>query len=160
VSITFRLDRPYVRVEPTDFAHDLCEGEGCEDCYWDGVDFGAFDAAERAANPFDINLANANAYAVLRTMFNVAIDDDAYCGHIEPWEAETRLRAFLALDGAASLVKAPKSEQAVKLSMEGVSLGCVVHDCGRSTRQVDSYVERFQKLVNEAVRLGCRIVWS
>lgn len=164
MSVTFRMDVPRVHVRPEDFRCKLCGGRpvaplGCDACYDSGTDWTAYDAADRAANPHELNLSNANARAILAEIFDVHEDD--LWGEMDAWQAQMRLSTFI---DPGKLVSAPTEGQGHSIVLDGEVLwskpGAHWLDCGRTSRQVASYVERFGKLIDAAVEAGVKITWG
>lgn len=139
-------------VAPLSADHD------CDSCYGYGGDTEAQDALKEreATEDGEFNVANANAIYIVQDLLNMS-GEDIYCGSLHPALVLSRL----GFTNTAGGVVDPSEGQAVKLTPEGVSLGCKYINAGRSQRQCDSYVVRLRKLAEIAIERGApEIRWG
>jgi len=179
MSVTFGLPREYRGVTRKDFerVYSLpcpdCGGHNtyaqiaekveadldCDKCYGMGGDHNAESAlyAREADEDGEMNVANANAIYIVQDILNLP-HTEVYGGSIEPTALIMRLAVYF--DPSRGVVD-PSESQAVRLSSEGVSLGCRVINCGRTSRQVDSYISRLRRLADIAIERGApAVVWG
>lgn len=173
MSVTFSLPREHRSVtrEERERAHNLpCPhcggnpfGEGadhdCESCLGYGGDREAQEAlyARDSQEDGEFNVANANAIYIVQDLLGLHCDE-VYGGSLDP--ATVLIRLASVWDTSKDTIE-PSEEQAVRLTAEGVSLGCKVISMGRSQRQCDSYVSRLRRLAEIALDRGApEIVWG
>ena len=117
--------------------------KGCKECNETGkVSFPNY--------PFEANLANSNALAVLR-MFGI---EEEYCGSAPAekfLEGIAFVRSLNAM-GHEPLVKENETSRGKK--------GARIIECGRTAEQVANYLDTFEKIAMEAARRKVKIVWG
>jgi hypothetical protein len=177
MSVTFMLPREFRAVTQADrqlvrsLPCPACDGRDrylgtavtqpdpdCRACHGFGGDRQAEDAlAEReATEDGEFNVANGNAAYIVQDLLNLPCEE-VYGGSIHPAMVLSRLGY---VDTAAG-VEQPNKSQAVHLTSEGVSLGCMIFSGGRSQRQCNSYVTRLRRLAEIAIeRNSPSIVWG
>ena len=131
----------------------------CDLCYGDGGDHDAISAVEgrKAVEDGEMNVANSNAIYIVQDLLNLSCEE-VYGGSLDP---STVLMKLAVLFSTANGVQERTEGQAVRLTAEGVGLGCKFINMGRSERQIDSYVDRLRKLAEIAVERGApEIVWG
>ena len=144
----------YATVEtPVEADHD------CALCYGDGGNMEAVSAVygRQATEDGEFNVANGNAIYIVQDLLNLSCEE-VYGGSIDPSTALMRLAVVF--DTASGVIE-PSTSQAVRLTAEGVGLGCTVVNMGRSQRQIDSYAERLRRLAEIAIERGApEIYWG
>lgn len=179
MSVTFSLPREFRAVTRADYEAALttpcpeCKGHErfapvenriipnpeCDTCYGDGGSMEAMDAyfAREASEDGEFNVANGNAAYIVQDLLNLS-SEEVYGGSLDP--ATVLMRLAVIFDTSKG-VEEPSTSQAVRLTAEGVGLGCTVVNLGRSQRQCDSYVSRLRRLAELAVERGApEIIWG
>jgi len=131
----------------------------CDSCYGDGGDHDAISAVAVRMGTVDgeFNVANGNATFIVQDLLNLPCED-VYGGSLDPSMVLARLAVLF---NTANGVVERTEGQAVRLTPEGVSLGCKFINMGRSQDQIDSYVERLRRLAEIAVERGSpEIFWG
>jgi len=166
MSMTFSLPRRFTKVGRRLITSCVaCGGDiygkqtpalDCESCLGYGGDKDAEDAHQNRIASIDgeFNVANTNGLFILEEVLNLEAD---YCGEVWPSVVLSRLAAYY---NPESGVIDPSEEQGVILTSEGVAPGATVINCGRSLRQVESYVARLKYLAEIAIERDCCICWS
>lgn len=131
----------------------------CDHCGGGGGNFDALNAVyeRQAIEDGEFNVANANAIYIVQDLLNLP-HTEVYGGSVEAHEVLTRLAVVFNIEAG---VVAPSEGQAVRLSEEGVSLGCRVINGGRSLSQCERYVESLRRLAEIALERGApEIYWG
>ena len=131
----------------------------CHTCYGDGGSMKAMDAyfARQSDVDGEFNVANANAAFIVQEILNLS-HQEVYGGSLDPATVLMRLAVYF---DPSKGVEAPSETQAVRLTMEGVGLGCTVLNMGRSQTQVERYLHSLRKLAELAVERGSpEIYWG
>jgi hypothetical protein len=139
---------------PTPVAAD----QDCDSCYGYGGESEARAslAAREAVEDGEFNVANGNAVYIVQDLLNLSCEE-VYGGELHPAMVLSRL----GFTNTTSGVVEPSESQAVRLTAEGVGLGCRFVHMGRSQSQCDSYVERLRRLAEIAIERGApSIVWG
>ena len=95
----------------------------------------------------ELNVANGNAAAILRVVFQV--EPDELMGDLHPAVALGKLEAFA--DQPRQLLKEPSVSQ---------SNGVTIYEGGRVADQVARYVEKLRDVCNVALDHGARMGWA
>lgn len=179
MSVTFGLPREFRAVTRADYERAFsrpcpeCGGHNtyapienrseadidCGTCHGYGGDYEAETAyfAREAQDDGELNVANANAAYIVQDLLNLS-HTEVYGGSIDP--STVLMRPAVVFNPAAGVVQ-PSESQAVRIDASGVGLGCRVINCGRSERQIDSYIERLRRLAELAIERGApSIVWG
>ena len=126
-----------------DFPEMFSEAKPCRECDGKGkVRFPCY--------PFEANLANGNAYAVMN-MLRMPADYSGECNPQIVLDGIAFVRAMNAV-GHEPLVTAPSEERG-----EG---GCRMVHCGREPDQIERYMVAFEGIAMEAARRKVNVVWG
>jgi hypothetical protein len=167
MSITFSLPQQFTRAGRRlitscvacggDIYGKQTPAQDCESCLGYGGDTEAENNhLDRVAEiDGEFNVANGNGCFILRDILN--IHNVSSWGDVPPSTVLQRIATYY---NPESGVTETTEEQGVVLTSEGVAPGATVIRCGRSLRQVESYVSRLKRLAEIAVERGCNIQWS
>lgn len=139
-------------VAPNSADHD------CKSCLGYGGDRQAEEALDEreALEDGEFNVANGNAAYIVQDLLNLS-SEEVYGGSLHPAMVLSRL----GFTNTAAGVVEPSESQGVRLTAEGVSLGCRYINMGRSQEQCDSYITRLRRLAEIAIeREAPSIVWG
>ena len=131
----------------------------CEDCQGYGGDHDAKgDLYLRdSRDDGEFNVASANARYIVQDLLNLSCEE-VDGGSLDP--TTVLMRCATVFDTSRG-IEQPSTSQGVRLTAEGVGLGCMVVNAGRSQRQCDSYVDRLRRLAEIALERGApEIYWG